>query len=482
MFARRLDLLMEITSTKASSLGKACSIDASYVSRLRRGDRALPKKPSFLTAMSTYLAKQIKEEWQQKSICEALHISGDWEDFESNMPELILNWLISSENSFSQVEPMLMFFSNSSKQQQTCKFKAVSLPPLEQYYYGKEGKQLAVLQFFSKILREDKPRTIYLFSDEDTSWMFENPVFTAQWSKMFIEVLKRGNKVKIVHTINRNIHEMIEAVAKWTPIYMTGMVEPYYYPKIRDGLFQRTLFLARGTAAIVSSSVKGDTNRMLNELITDSDAIDALLIEFQNYFSLCLPLMQILTPGNIDKLLEIHNLLAESSSDMICLTNGPTIQTMPEYVADSIQKRFPNSHIKKIWDSLSSSWKLAIESCKYIEILPSYKVDMPKCVPLNSAVILGDSNICYTRDEYIMHYDYLKKLQSKYPNYKPLYQDTNPKPLLPNLLLFAKENVGVVLSKTDSPAISFVFNDPNLTTAYWEYLSSLVIQLSNRQN
>ena len=46
-------------------------------------------------------------------------------------------------------------------------------------------------------------------------------------------------------------------------------VEPYCYPRLRDGLFQRTLFIAPNTAAVLSSSVQQDTDGMLNLFLTD---------------------------------------------------------------------------------------------------------------------------------------------------------------------------------------------------------------------
>lgn len=106
------------------------------------------------------------------------------------------------------------------------------------------------------ILQENTSQTLFLFSDENMEWLYEDAAFAARWAESFKKVIEKGNRVKIIHTVARDINEMLEAVTKWIPIYMTGAVEPYYYPRLRDGLFQRTLFIAPDTGAVVSSSVQ----------------------------------------------------------------------------------------------------------------------------------------------------------------------------------------------------------------------------------
>lgn len=104
----------------------------------------------------------------------------------------------------------------------------------------------------------------------------------------------KGNRVRIIHTVSRDLNEFLEAITKWIPIYMTGMIEPYYYPRLRDGVFQRTMFIAPDTAAVISSSVQQDTEGMLHIFLTDRAAVGALVTEYERYFMLCRPLMRIL--------------------------------------------------------------------------------------------------------------------------------------------------------------------------------------------
>ncbi len=48
----------------------------------------------------------------------------------------------------------------------------------------------------------------------------------------------KGNKIKIIHSMGRDMNELFEVVAKWIPVYAFSMDEPYYYPKLKDDIFQ----------------------------------------------------------------------------------------------------------------------------------------------------------------------------------------------------------------------------------------------------
>ena len=119
------------------------------------------------------------------------------------------------------------------------------------------------------------------------SWLFVDPAFARQWADLLRDVLMAGNRIKIVHTVSRHIDEMMEAVAKWVPIYLTGAIEPLYYPGLRDGLFQRTMFIAPFSGAVIANSVNRDSSGMLNIYLEDQEAIRALTVEYNRYLACC---------------------------------------------------------------------------------------------------------------------------------------------------------------------------------------------------
>ncbi len=73
-FYEKLDFLMNITKTSNSALGQKVKLDASYVSRLRKGQRSALKDFSCIHSMAEYFARNCKEDYQRKAIDEALKI------------------------------------------------------------------------------------------------------------------------------------------------------------------------------------------------------------------------------------------------------------------------------------------------------------------------------------------------------------------------------------------------------------------------
>ena len=165
-------------------------------------------------------------------------------------------------------------------------------------FYGNAGKRDAVAAFLGALCEDGKAHRLLLFSDEDMTWLYEDPVFTRTWSQLMEKLLAGGSRIRIIHSIGRDENEMWEAVRKWLPIYLSGAIEPWYYPRLRDGIFQRTLFIAERRMALVSESTRGQAGEELVILLRDPEAADALEQEFSAYLALCRPLLEVARPGS----------------------------------------------------------------------------------------------------------------------------------------------------------------------------------------
>jgi hypothetical protein len=71
-FSEKLDFLMNITKTTNSALALYTSLDASHISRLRRGARKPAKNENYLKTMATYFAKRCSEDYQRMALSDAL--------------------------------------------------------------------------------------------------------------------------------------------------------------------------------------------------------------------------------------------------------------------------------------------------------------------------------------------------------------------------------------------------------------------------
>ncbi|NLV85614.1 MAG: hypothetical protein GX025_00125 [Clostridiales bacterium] len=465
MFSERLNHVMELTHTKASELARAANLNASYVSRLKNGNRPLPKMPDFLPAMCIYLTRRIHSDYQRDALRCKLNLAA-WPVEEREAAMLLERWLLGKAAPAAGMEMLVQSFTSAGKSSELkLNIPEDELSAARRYYYGPEGKQEAVMQFFDRIKKEKSPQTLLLSSDEDMGWMYENPLFTARWAMDFKQALDMGNRVRIIHHVGRDLNELLEAVTKWMPIYMTGMIEPYYYPRLRDGIIRRSLFIAPKSAAVISSSVGRDTEGMLNELIVNPQAIAALVKEYENYFALCRPLMKITSRHDILKSALETSLFFEGGGSSVCMAGAPTLATMPEGVAKSMQERAPKSHILELWQKSSSALSRNLEGYRHTDVLSETAMTAP-LLPLPCADFLGAEGLCYTSEELESHRANIQKLAHGNTNYRCVVDEAVPS----NLLLYGRGGQGTLMIKSDEPNMAFIISEMNIANAFWDYL------------
>ena len=255
----------------------------------------------------------------------------------------------------------------------------------------------------------------------------------------------------------------MEAVMKWIPIYMTGAIEPYCYPRIRDDLFQHTLFIAPETAAIVSQSVRQDTSDMLNAFITDKSAIHALVTEYDRYFKLCRPLMKIYTSRNKSELLTELQSLHISKGGYYIRSAVPPLFTLPRSVVEEIN--VPD--LKQLWEKDYAQFEKSIQTDEIRLILldPDIALLTPNKLILSSFSLVGEKQIVLTPKQYQTQLDHIKQLTQKYPHLHVRKQMVIPF----NNLLYVKDQTGVVMAKTDVPSAAFLLYEQNMTYAFEGY-------------
>ncbi len=473
MFADRFDALMRIAEVSNSLLGRAISMNSSHIGRLRSGARPLPKKHEFLSPICLYLADHIKKEYQRTALQKLTEIENVALRSSDTTARFLENWLLEkAQDTSAATDRLIAGFSRMAANAAAIPASKLEAEPpqrIDAYLYGNAGKRRSVEQFFLMILQEKQPQTLLLFSDENMAWLYEDDAFAARWTNLFTRVLMKGNRVRIIHTVSRDINEMLEAVTKWIPIYMTGMIEPYCYPRLRDGVFQRTLFIAPKTAAVVSSSVMKDTDGMLNIFLTDNAAVRALVTEFDRYFALCRPLMHVYSNHEAGDLLRAANSLAAADRNACLCSATPPLFAMPEGLAKELSERTGSDALMAQWKKSLATFRRNIKKQRLFVALPEPKLALctPESQRLPMAEILGAQDFVYTAEQYRSHIERLKKLAEQYENLTVAFKHE----ITSNLLIYIKEDAGVIMAKTDPPMTAFIISERNMTSAFWDYLA-----------
>ena len=287
-FGCKLDFLMKVVGVKNSVLARALNFDPSYISRVRAGKRGISERRDFIDGTACFLARNIRNDLQRAVISDAIGRRDAPVDV-SETAELIAGWL-------GDGSP----FDLEAHRRAGCSVGGAPSEVAESgksggrglsggnatLFYGDDGKRQAVLAFLSDLLERGEPVSLLLHSDEDMLWLTGDKEFAKQWSELLFRLLGLGSTIKIVHTVSRDIGDMLEGMRKWIPLYATGRIEPFYCPRLRDGIFKRTLFVAYGVSAVSASSC-GSLRSPTCLYVKDSQAVEAFSKEFSEFIGLC---------------------------------------------------------------------------------------------------------------------------------------------------------------------------------------------------
>ena len=452
-FSEKLDFLMTLTGTSNSSLGRVLSYDASYISRVRAGKRGLPRRQPFVKPAAEYFGLEIVTPVQQNAAASLLIPGRPWPKDPDQATELILRWLEASPEDMN--EPIGQFFQSltvGSAERSTV--PPPEIPPVAEdpaFFIGNEGKREAALRLLADLNSDGKPHTLHLVSDEAMDWFTETLPFFRQWTSLLAGFLSRGGEISIIHTIDRPLGEMLEALKRWMPLYLTGQIHPYYCPRLRDGICRRSLFVAPGSCALVSNSIEEKTEGMLNIYTKDPAAVAAYEEEFSNYLALCRPLMDIYRTDQHKALRS--KLLTAVRGD------GPLFYAAPiplPLACDAPSIRF-------LRDALLDRLAAGKEVVELLH-LPDPANLAGVTLPLHD--LLESSRRQCSPQILLEHMaDALVRMQS-HPNYRVILSHSLPE----TVSLLARGQEEVLVFPSAPPSTVFALEEPRMTSALWDYL------------
>lgn len=326
--AEKIDFLMKVTGTSNAALARELNFDASYISRIRSGKRGLPHEQPFIKPACTLFVKRVRDDYQRRALSDEL--GQPWPDRPAKARAVLTDWLETNLNMSSAVGRVVDALAEqpnddmqrlSSEQPSAC--NACNPPETDgtvaqaRLFFGIDGKRAGVISFLERLCDTGQPHTLLLHSDEDMTWLYDNASFARRWSALLAQTIENGSTIRVIHAITRDANEMWEAMRRWIPLYLTGSVESYYYPRLRDGIITRTLFIARGHTALISESVRGTHENMVNIMLDDPDAVTALEASFNDYLALCRQLVKISFPKDSAEMAALISPFAKAKGEML---------------------------------------------------------------------------------------------------------------------------------------------------------------------
>ena len=473
-FGEKLNAVMELAELSNIRFGKLINVDTSYISRFRNGLRSPKSNPKTMNAICSVLLDRLYEQDKIRQLGALMNTSPEVLKDEDEALTLFHNWLFDTdkEDSGSIVEKLLENIDAFSLETK------IPLPSFEEAadekilmanetaYFGTGGLQTAVIRFLGNAINHNA-KELCLYSDQDMDWMVGDPAFRMKWSALMLECVKHGIHIRIIHNIDRDLHEMIDAITSWLPLYMSGMIESYYCKKQKNTRFSNTLFLCPGIACVEGSNVNGQEEQNgIYHYYTDAAMLEAYKQSFDGLLADSKQLVRIYS--NFDS--ERTTLMG--GSGMTVLGTTLPLTTMPENTLLSILDRSgADKEMKEsvfdIWNNRKSLLTDNLKGGFVHECIPTAKDEQ-----LFAGVIAVDipgAAQSYTPQEYAEHIRNIIALSDEHVNYR--FYELPDAPFQNTQIVITENAIAVI--KLNAPQVTFMISHPAMREAFSEYANRI---------
>lgn len=481
-YSEKLNAIMDMLDLSNVKLGKAIHVDPSYISRLRNGTR-VPKRNSDITdRISEYLLERIIEQDKLRPLARMINVtmrSFEDADYRKNV---FLKWINDKDNiaEESAVEKLLENIDSfkpaiySTLPNISSIVSKEVLTDLKYEYIGVKGLQTAVIRFLSNSVYE-KADELWLYSDEDMSWIADDKEFLLKWTVLLGTCVKNRIKIKIIHTVDRDPDEMIKGLESWIPLYMSGMIEPYMSRRKVDNRFSHSMFICPNKSCIEACHVKGSESFGLYRYHTEQEHIDIYMKQYEMLLSTCDPLMKIYTQADLAKYISFTDNVVNEGG-ITSVLQSLSLGFMDKSLLDKMLSKADcnDEELEKIytfWQSRVSMYERALQDEKIREMIPlpsKESIDKGEVI-LNLGTIRHELLIPYEKEDYARYIRNIINIIDRYKNYNLI-----PLPELPFInvqIIINGDNISII--KTDFPKISFVISNQYIVSAFKDYTARL---------
>ena len=493
-FNQKFNLLMKMVHTTNFEISQELAVDPSLISRWRTGERQVPLSSPYLPKIAQFFAERAKEDFQKIALLELTGRHYEGRDVKTDdMVKYLITWLEGESPIAKEVISRLVnTIGNSDNLQRPMRQIDLPSPPIgtpmfRELFRGRKGLRAATVKLLLEaIKRENSGKKLYLYSDESIDWIFSDPAFAQLWAYLLQLTIKNRVKIEIIHTLQRKSSDLVIAIEKWLPLYLTGAIKSYYYPTKRDDMFNHTAFTLQEVATVTSVSVRGE----LEENIAYFYSQEARLVQdevnsFKIQRGLCHPLIRVYTGIEIKNYLDAGTSFFNKSKIQTYSLQGSLLAGMSPALIEKIldrgnisqeeQQRILSNHAERL-NSIKEN--LATQSYKVVTSLPRITDVIRGLVPALIPELLSNHSFFYTPQEFKAHLLELIDTLENNANFR-LYI-VPQKHIVQGIQLFAIKGQSMVVFKYTAPQFAFISQQNDLIETMATFIENEINKIPKR--
>ena len=484
--SKNFNEIISALNISVADLARSICYDASFLSKIRAGNRKPSKSKDFVEAVCAFVVSKYSSQSNKQTI--SLLIDCNVEDLKNQSDYLfhLVNWFSSNtsieENSISNFLKNLDEF-DLGQYIKAIHFDELKVPFVPFYksssknYYGIEEMKKGELDFFKATVFSKSEEPVFMCSDMPMEDMAKDVDFGKKWMFAIAMTLKKGLHLNIIHNLDRPFNEMMLGLESWVPIYMTGQVSPYFLKGTSNSIYCHLNYVS-GSVALTGECINGYHNKGKYYLTSSKSEVAYYKEKAKHILTKSTSLMDIYRVESKNAFSVFLSLNATINMPRRRIVSSLPIHTISETLLLKILKRnnISADDTKNILDAVNTQKQLTKKILKHNiledEIAISSKEDFEKFPPILSlADSFYEGKIYYDYNEYLEHLDLTKKYEKKVANYK---LTTNNYQTFRNIQILFCGKEWVMISKISSPSIHFVIHHPKLRDAIENFIPPVV--------
>ncbi len=464
-----LNILIDTFNINAKELSNYLNYDASYLSKIKTGNRIPSNKHEFINSLSNFIYKKCNNDKYNSTLKKLLNndITID------NIKEWILSNKIDEEKETNNFLKVLDTF-DLNDYIKSIKFDELKVPNIPFYiiktknYYGIEEMKKGELDFFKGTVLSKSNGDIFMCSDMPMEDMAKDLEFGKKWMFGIALSLKKGLHLNIIHNLDRPYNEMMLGLISWIPIYMTGQVSPYYFKDLKNTIYYHLNYVS-SSCALTGECIKNNHNKGKYYLTNNKKELEYYKEKARLLLNKSNSLMDIYKEENINDYNTFLNKDNNIKKDRKRILSSLPLFTINDTLLIKILKRnnINDEDINKILEYKNTELnniKNILKTNTITDTIYNLNNDDLKKenIYLSLENIFYNKHIKYTYEEYINHYNDTINYSKNNKNYKII---NNNNRTFKNINVTSVLNNYVIISKGNDPIIHFVIRHPKLIDA-----------------
>lgn len=422
-FSDKLVFLMKITQTSNKELAAGISVDPSLISLLRTGKRKQPQNANHIRNMAAFFSNRCSADFQRNALSEMTGQSA----IRSSMPPEILanhiaNWLTKDADLTDHLLSGMEAVPADPKQPHEFTEPDVPLPPAgnSSFYFGEEGRREVMKRMMKLISEAETPGSILISSDDNLEWLLSDYTLRQKIQANFMAIAQRGFTIHQIMPAINFLPRFAEALQFWLPIYSTGKAKVYYYPRLRDNLYRRSMIILPGRCVRISSAIGLGSSSDVTMFSTDPDVVNAHIRQFEEHLALCRPALAAHT--EFRDFVRLFSEVILRQGNLIAMGFPLPPYTIPHGLFERLIRETDNPNWKATFQSNLEQIAdfenlLAQRQCIDISRLATPEEVCSGKVCIGTPFKTYTDQPVYTPETYILHLKNILRLMDQYENY-----------------------------------------------------------------